>query len=369
MIKDITIIIPTHERHNVLLRSMDYFSRFNASILIVDSSLSPIGMNLSSEKIKYIHCPNLFFGDKIHFAIKNVKTPYTCLCADDDFLSENGLMKGLEFLKSHLDYSSVQGHYIQFMFIKSESILRPIYEKYIGLSIDSDLINQRIEISPEIAQVYALHRTDILERCLRTTIGLKEISLVEICISLVAVCYGKHTILPIFWSARDGVQHSTYIDNTSTDRFTGIKIQGIEKSENIVIGDWELYLNTSDGLQFKKNFIKVVSDIVFTPYYSDRLFNLFFIKLLEINRKKIEQFNGNNSRLIMRSRVIIKELIPSFLIREIRKITKQHMIIKSKKLCNKYKTFDGYPWSSSLAMKDWKKIKKVICNHIELLES
>ena len=89
MKKETTIIIPSHERHHVLLRAIDYYSELNFSVLIVDSSELFLDIKLP-KNIKYMHLPGTFLSDKIYTGLSIVTTPYSCLCADDDFLAESG---------------------------------------------------------------------------------------------------------------------------------------------------------------------------------------------------------------------------------------------------------------------------------------
>ena len=48
--------------------------------------------------------------------VQKVKTEFVVLCADDDFISADGLLSGLNFLEDNHDYGSVQG--ISIMFYK-----------------------------------------------------------------------------------------------------------------------------------------------------------------------------------------------------------------------------------------------------------
>ena len=113
--EQLTIIIPTHERHSLLLRAIDYYTNLNVHVIIVDSSVNKLKRILTS-KFQYIHMPCEDFGSKIYHVLSQVTTKYSCLSADDDFLSESGLIKGIDFLEENDDYVSVQGRYINFDF-------------------------------------------------------------------------------------------------------------------------------------------------------------------------------------------------------------------------------------------------------------
>ena len=103
--------------------------------MIVDSSEVFLNVKLPGN-ITYFHLPGSLFGDKIYSALCKASTPYSCLCADDDFLAENGLKAGQEFLEENLDYVSVQGHYIQFDPSIPKEKNNPLYLNMIGYKND-----------------------------------------------------------------------------------------------------------------------------------------------------------------------------------------------------------------------------------------
>ena len=69
----ITIIIPTHERHGVLRRSIDYYQSFDCNILIVDSSSKKLNYEFPGNVI-YKHLPGVSFAKKIYEVAKSIIT-------------------------------------------------------------------------------------------------------------------------------------------------------------------------------------------------------------------------------------------------------------------------------------------------------
>lgn len=82
---DFTLIVPTHNRHHYLKRSIEYFKELNARVIYCDSSQVKYSGVLPSN-IEYLHTPNLNFAEKILNAISVVNTSKIALCADDDFI-------------------------------------------------------------------------------------------------------------------------------------------------------------------------------------------------------------------------------------------------------------------------------------------
>ena len=109
-----TIVIPTHDRHDCLDRSIKYFSDSSIEIIYCDSTETEYKGKIP-ENITYYNNPKLKFSEKILFCLTKVKTPLVALSADDDFLEIESLIKGSEFLNNNLDYVSVTGEFLFFL--------------------------------------------------------------------------------------------------------------------------------------------------------------------------------------------------------------------------------------------------------------
>ena len=118
----LTILIPTYRsKSNLLFRLLNYISEgnFEATILIADSN-SPEGIEANVRLIRklkptlsIIH--NVFdreldLYEKISLAAIAITTPYTVICADDDFLVPASLKKAVEFLEANVHYSAAHGY-------------------------------------------------------------------------------------------------------------------------------------------------------------------------------------------------------------------------------------------------------------------
>ena len=205
MKEEVTIIIPSHERHHLLLRAIDYYSELDFLILIVDSSKVFLNVKLPWN-ITYLHLPGSFFGDKIYSGLCKVSTPYSCLCADDDFLSESGLYFGIRYLEENKDYASVQGNYVHFEYDNGLVNYHPVYAETIGIkdvSSNNPIDRLMKSIGMGHSLIYALHHTETLQECLKTVLDMRAVSFVEKSISIISPLHGKHIILPIFWMARE----------------------------------------------------------------------------------------------------------------------------------------------------------------------
>jgi glycosyltransferase domain-containing protein len=116
---DISIIIPTMNRPELLLRLVRYFDtlEFKGQILIGDSSRPEVFHAAASALDKYRGSLNLTHhhlpGRSVAAAVvemnQYLSTRYVCLVADDDFIVPATTAKCIEFLNNHPDYVAAHG--------------------------------------------------------------------------------------------------------------------------------------------------------------------------------------------------------------------------------------------------------------------
>lgn len=157
-----SIIIPTHNRHRYLDRSVDWFIKGGYRVIIADSSTEHWRSSLvDNPHVKYIHMPGSFnvYVDKINAALAEVKTPLTALCADDDFIFYDGVEKCSEFLLNNDDYSFCQGYVYSFHIVEKKTVVWPML--YDGRDISSSSSTDRI-LEAKNTVFYGVNRTKIL---------------------------------------------------------------------------------------------------------------------------------------------------------------------------------------------------------------
>lgn len=117
---DITILIPTKNRHNNIRRILKYYKDFNfkGKLIIFDSSNDKIyndNLKLTKKEnnknisiLKYKAFPFQCFKN-----YKNlISTKYVCYSGDDDFFIIDGLQKSLNYLKKKKSYIGINGNSI-----------------------------------------------------------------------------------------------------------------------------------------------------------------------------------------------------------------------------------------------------------------
>jgi glycosyltransferase domain-containing protein len=200
---NVTIVVPTHNRHKYLKRSMEYFKNFDAHIIYCDSSFEKYSKELYSN-ISYLHLPDQNFASKVLIALERVSTSLVALCADDDFILMDSLFHGCSILNNNEKISTVIGKTIFF------------HEKFDGFFYENSKFHPRqILFSPsenaisffsDYTQIlWGLFRKENLITCYKL---IKEANFYnenffEITIGAISCYFGGVSIIDKIWSIRE----------------------------------------------------------------------------------------------------------------------------------------------------------------------
>lgn len=235
-----SIIIPTHNRHNLMKKNIEYFSKFkNCQIYICDSSLNKSDESFPSNII-YYHLKNKTFAQKMTFALKKIDTEYTAVCADDDFLIENTIQNLCIKMKKNSCVMGV-GKYFGF-----NIPFFNFFQIYINRNHPYVLSNNKYQRIDNYMQDYymslwGVYQTNILKDTynILSTITLNNDNFIELFIAFHFSCKGKiffsndilgvREINNIFNKNHWGNRHLTI----TTENIQDTKIQ--QDIQNIVI--------------------------------------------------------------------------------------------------------------------------------------
>lgn len=118
--KNITILIFTRNRPALLERCIVYFlglENINVTLRVLDASdasekdiiLNFLG-NVELRNIIYTHFDvNSNFADRIYEVLPEITDEYCAICADDDFLGEDGMISSIEIMENNEDIVTVKG--------------------------------------------------------------------------------------------------------------------------------------------------------------------------------------------------------------------------------------------------------------------
>ncbi len=211
----VTLIIPTHNRHNYLARILDYYSNVNLRILVADSSQNEYPFK-NKYQIDYFHYPNYMPPKKLADIIQKVKTPYVFMCADDDFIIPKAIEKCIKFLDNNSDYSSAQGFYFSFLYGKKKTMFSLMYNSNIKYDLNENSIEERLKrcMKNYMTMFWCVNRTENLKDVFNLP-SVDNPTLYELKICIISIINGKFKTLPIPFSAREVIKRSAGNRNKS----------------------------------------------------------------------------------------------------------------------------------------------------------
>ncbi len=164
----VTIIIPSYERREQLLRSLGYWQKYPINLIVLDGSASP---TLQTEdishfsRVTYLHLARSF-EERLNIGASMVRTPYAMFLSDDEFVLYSGLQDACQVLDSDPEVSAVLGGTLIFYTFKGQMVAAPCYASAAELNINSSLpierYRQRVDVPGNII-FYSLTRANILQ--------------------------------------------------------------------------------------------------------------------------------------------------------------------------------------------------------------
>ncbi|MDN3657161.1 TIGR00180 family glycosyltransferase [Ferruginibacter paludis] len=233
---DISIIIPTHNRHGYLTRILEYYSLTDISLFVADSTAKPYDINLASgklDRVHYFHLPQKSLTGKIAFILEKVRSPYVVMCADDDFIIPEALLKCISFLKDNEAFSSAMGNTICYKKVPGAC------EKIDFLAMYTDRLSYRSQEEDPFKRLQqffhsyrtifcAVHRTDILKQAFRDAEQwIRNLFLNEYITAIYPLVKGHIIELPFLYQVREYTEYSD--DKTTPNIDTVLLDKNFEK--------------------------------------------------------------------------------------------------------------------------------------------
>ena len=250
---ELTILIPTHNRHNKLKRLLNYydFKKIEFKIIVLDSSEQRLDDNYFNNLkvknfIKYMYFNNLetISGEgantlkfKINKGLELVNTKYVIINADDDFIIVENLNECISFLDNNTDYSVVHGKYIAFYLSNDVDNTRKFMwnkNKYLSTSNNFDDPIERLlnYIEGKTSPIYfGIYKTEVQKRIFHEILKTTDTRFGELLGGSLALMFGKEMKLNIFYYAREKALTKDYVkdynsfiqEDTLTQKFNDYK--------------------------------------------------------------------------------------------------------------------------------------------------
>lgn len=217
---ELTVVIPTYNRHDHLSRLVSYYSgqTMPVTFLVLDSSLPDV---VEANRATIAGCDARFrhhvfpsttpVAAKLAEGLTHVSTPYCAFCADDDLVFGIGLESALQFLRDHPEHVCADGIYLNYR-------LRPGN----AIQLQIEYASGGIELSHPVARVFRLYqryeslfygvfRTRDLATIFSSVRAVPSLHYQELFQATAALLLGRSHRLPVFYAAR---QHGDPADPT-----------------------------------------------------------------------------------------------------------------------------------------------------------
>jgi glycosyltransferase domain-containing protein len=206
---DCTIIIPTHERAAYLRRAVAWFEGFGCPIIIADSSAEPSLAPSPGSRQVLLHMPGGFevYIAKLAAAAEQVRTPFVALCADDDFILREGLLRSIAFLADNEGHVFAQGFSYLYQVLGQRLATWPM--PYHTHEVPHEDWRDRVEAATSTV-FYGVQRAEVLRRSLAFLAGaglapLKAdaIGLIDFTMTKIAARAGRFRRLDVPFAMRE----------------------------------------------------------------------------------------------------------------------------------------------------------------------
>lgn len=216
-----TIIIPTYNRPAYLKRLLSYYDSYNieCKIIIADSSSEDnkienkrISSHFSNLNISHVadYPYTISPNNKLCDILNHVNSKYALFCADDDFITPNGIRQSIDFLDDNSDYSVAHGVYFSFKIKqKTGNMCKSIWDtRDLPISVTSSepkyRVNHYMRYFSSNPIFYSVYRTDFLKIIFEETVKYTDdLLLGEQLLIFLTLIHGKSKCLDIPYCARN----------------------------------------------------------------------------------------------------------------------------------------------------------------------
>lgn len=323
MIK-VSIIIPTYNRPAYLRRILDYYNDCGKdfNIIVADSSSNEnkrlnkrIIQGFPNINISYLndYPPELRWFHKVADAVNHVEEKYCVLCADDDFVTPNGINQSVDFLEKNPDFTVAHGYYIGFYLKTDEEGNQQFYWKPAYSHESITFSDPKLRLNYHLSNysqltIYGVHRADFLKVILEETAKFTDDDRFgELLPSMLTLIYGKMKCLDVLYGAREVLPNSggrtskrlndffregTY--NEKYARFRDCLSTHLSKQSQLDIKESKKVVDDAMSAYMKKHYpvkpliskMKDILDYLRLPDWMDRGIRRSYRELTRLSRTK-----------------------------------------------------------------------------------
>jgi glycosyltransferase domain-containing protein len=107
-LEEVTIVILSRDRNEVLAKTLIYWSNFNISVLILHNSNTPLPLKKIPTNSRYYNL-NVNYGERAGHAAQLIETPYAIMSSDDEVFLPSAIFSAVKLLNNDSELVSVGG--------------------------------------------------------------------------------------------------------------------------------------------------------------------------------------------------------------------------------------------------------------------
>ena len=107
-LEEVTIVILSRDRNEVLAKTLIYWSNFNISVLILHNSNTPLPIKKIPTNSRYYNL-NVNYGERAGHAAQLIETPYAIMSSDDEVFLPSAIFAAVKLLNNDSELVSVGG--------------------------------------------------------------------------------------------------------------------------------------------------------------------------------------------------------------------------------------------------------------------
>jgi glycosyltransferase domain-containing protein len=271
-LSDLTVVIPSYNRHDFLSRQFSYWSSTNARLIFIDGSSKPINMNLQNQfnkngNVEYIHLKESV-GTRLSLAGKLIVTPYAVTSNDDSFLLKSGVCAAVNLLRNDSKVAACRGQSMHALISGDKKIIKytQSYNSFSNFIVNQQDAESRLRYvfsQFNDAASFAVLRAKVWQQSWAYGYGKKfsSTNISEFFQNIVVYIYGELICLPIPYYISTNENHAinTTSDNRSLLFSTWLHDVKYEEEKIDFIESLSTMLSREGSLGFKDSF-KIISE-------------------------------------------------------------------------------------------------------------
>lgn len=208
---DFTLVIPTFNRHAWLAGLLRYLARARMAgrVLVLDSSREDVArqnralVEASGLEISVAAYPeSLPFSQKLAEGLRQVRSAYCGLCADDDLVLPGGVAACVDFLASHPDHAGAHGLYFAFGQDGRRYFVDEIVYRHDSLDAARPAARLAQLLDDYQSNFYGVYRTAVQAEAIAAAAANESSLFFELAQSALTAIAGRIARLPLVYAGR-----------------------------------------------------------------------------------------------------------------------------------------------------------------------